>query len=118
MTWDATKRRGVWEALNQDNPHQLAEHLTSVQDVRDAYTGLWHPRKYRRGVGKRDTHLLEVMLLQRTGVNRGRGGALRCLSWLTAAFPEAYTDEEKEDVFRKVHALAGEVPLLSTSTVS
>ena len=29
--------------------------LTTVQDVRDAYTGLWNPDKKR---GKKDVHLL------------------------------------------------------------
>lgn len=99
-TWDVTKRRGVWEALRQDDPQQLAIHLTSVQ-IREAYTGLWNPKKYRKECGKKDTHLLDVMLLQKTGVNHGQGGALRCYAWLNTVFPEAYTAEEKEWVMRR-----------------
>jgi hypothetical protein len=41
------------------------------------------------------------MLLQKTGVNHGQGGALRCCAWLDAVFPEAYTAEEKEWVMRR-----------------
>ena len=72
-------------------------------DIRDAYTGLWNPKKYRSECGKKDTHLLDVMLLQRTGVNHGRGGALQCYAWLNTVFPEAYTAEEKEWVMRRYH---------------
>ena len=50
---------------------------------------------------KKDTHLLDVMLLQKTGVNHGQGGALRCYACLHAVFPEAYTAEEKEWVMRR-----------------
>ena len=39
-TWDVDKRRKVWRALYQDDPQQLAIHLTSVQEIRDAKTGL------------------------------------------------------------------------------
>ena len=101
MTWDVDKRREVWRALYQDDPQMLSKHLTSVQDVRDAYRGLWNPKKYTTGFGKKDTHLLDVILLQKTGVNRGQGGALRCYYWLNAAFPEAYTPEEREWVMQK-----------------
>ena len=117
MSWNVDKRRGVWRALYQDDPQQLAKHLTSVQDVRDAYSGLWKPKKYplienwpdiddglwkpKKDTGKKDTHLLDVILLQKTGVNRHQGGALRCYHWLNAAFPEAYTPEEKERGIQK-----------------
>lgn len=96
--WDKVRRREVWEALFEDDPRKLAKHLTSVRIVRDAKSGLWNPEKR---CGKKDTHLLDVMLLQRTGVNHGKGGALRCHAWLNAAFPEAYTAEEREWVMRR-----------------
>lgn len=94
-TWNKDKRRAVWTALNKDDPDLLARWLISSQDVRDAYVGLWKPKKYRQGEGKRDTHLLEVLLLQKTGVNHGKGRAMRCYEWLLRAYPDAYSDEEK-----------------------
>ena len=96
MSWDAAKRRAVWSALYRDDPQVLGAHLHTAQDVRSAYTGLWNPKKYRRECGKKGTHLLDVMLLQRTGVNRGQGGALRCYAWLNTTVPDAYTAGEKE----------------------
>lgn len=95
LTWTKDKRRAVWTALNNDDPDLLARCLISSQDVRDAYVGLWKPKKYRQGEGKRDTHLLEVLLLQKTGVNHGKGRAMRCYEWLLRAYPDAYSDEEK-----------------------
>jgi len=99
--WNANKRRGVWAALRNDDPQLLATYLNSVQDIRDAYVGLWNPEKYRSLVGKKDTHLLDVMLLQKTGVNHGKGGALNCWNWLNNKFPEAYTTHEKEYVLKR-----------------
>ncbi len=95
------KRRGVWKALYRDDPRLLAAHLTSVKDVRDAYTGLWNPDKKS---GKKDVHLLDVVLLQQTGVNYDQGRAMRCYSWLNSVFPRAYTAGEKEWAIRKYHA--------------
>jgi len=104
-TWNAGKRRGVWKALKEDNPEQLAKHLTSERVVRDAYKGLWNPKKYEGEPGKKDTHLLDVLLLQKTGVNHDQGGALRCYAWLNQAFPNAYSHEEKKWVMQKCPSL-------------
>jgi hypothetical protein len=101
MTWDTDIRRAVWDALYADDPQKLSEYLTSNEVIRGARTGMWNPNK--KG-GKKDTHLLDVMLLQKTGVNYNKGGALKCYAWLNDAFPDAYTTEEKTYVTRRYHA--------------
>ena len=103
MVWSKDTRRKVWIALRRDDPELLAETLQSEQEIRDGCIGLWNPKKYRTQIGKRDTHLLDVMLLQKTGVNYGKGGALRCYTWLISAFPNAYTLQEKESVLQRYH---------------
>lgn len=92
--WDAKKREGVWRALYLDDPHLISVYLRSVEEIRSAYFGLWNPKKYVKKAGKRNTHLLDVMVLQKKGVNFGRGLALKTLTWLKENFPSAYSDNE------------------------
>ena len=100
--WSKETRQGVWEALYYDNPEMIANHLIDVDTIRRGRVGLWSPDKYHGDKpGKKDTHLLDVMLLQKTGVNFGLGGAVKCYAWLNATFPDAYTPQERERVVRR-----------------
>ena len=99
--WTAATRRGVWEALMHDDPETIALHLTSRALVETSAKGLWNPSK---ATGKRNTSILDVMALQRTGVNGNLGQALRCLRWLLDTFPEVYNAKDIEWAIRKAKA--------------
>jgi len=110
--WSKETRIGVWEALYYDNPDMIAKHLVDVDTIRRGRVGLWNAGKYDRDKpGKKDTHLLDVMLLQKTGVNFGLGGAVKCYAWLNGTFPDAYTPQEREYVLRRAEQLERRAPI-------
>ena len=103
VVWEKSTRIAVWKALQLDDPDLLEPHIRTSQDVRDASTALWNPEKYSKNPieGKKDVSLLDVMLMQRNGVNADQGGAMRCWEWIEARFPDAYTDEEKQYAWQR-----------------
>lgn len=101
VKWTAATRRGVWEALMHDDSKTIALHLTNRALVETSAIGLWNPSKT---AGKRNTSILDVIALQKTGVNGNLGQPLRCLRWLLSTYPEVYNAKDIEWVIGKAKA--------------
>ena len=91
--WSAEKRKRIWDAVWNDDANMLSSEIQTTAHVDESTSQLWNPRK-RNGIMNRN--ILEVVSMQKTGVNLNQGQATRCLAFLLDSFGDIMRDKMVE----------------------